>query len=518
MVHRRRFKLIIRPVFQPKVERRSPLDVKIQLLWWKREPLPSGLRLAIVEQGTRRKVGSWDDLDGGWQELGLSGGGRHQVRCLSRVVRPGFMSGYNPSNRKYVVDVYSGDKRLARTSFRTTPASLDEETYRVFVGSCYFGSRFNVPATSSNSKSGREVTAYAKGELNVAKAFNTIVKQRGDFHLSVLLGDQVYVDQPTFGKFGYEHPSTDEVYQRFSASYRRSWHQLGNILTRAPSMTLVDDHEYWNDYPFLPTSPGPWAAIRSSGDFRRVWTRTARSFQAALQPSPGFSSWTVGDELSLGVLDTRSKRTKARIAPKSWIDACVAWLEGLQRPGVLFLSQPFFGSPVSRYLGLILSDHNLPFFADYWRIGEAMSRIPHDILIVSGDVHHGRVSELHTDTRRVMEVTTSPMRALPEATSSWQKAAHRDDYWPEAYISTSNGSFRQTTGRHRGIKIRKVEHLVDVPLTSEGDRVENSIVTLGFRRGPRGAVSCDVECWLVDRLHKARGGEPLAWRRTLDLW
>jgi hypothetical protein len=100
--------------------------------------------------------------------------------------------------------------------------------------------------------------------------------------------------------------------------------------------------------------------------------------------------------VSFFVADTRSYRTrdddpKARLMlPEQW-DALEAWAKNLKGPGVLVLPQPLLKSGGSK------TDRTLVDFRESDRFGGIFERAlggenPHDILILTGDIHTGRLS------------------------------------------------------------------------------------------------------------------------------
>lgn len=126
-------------------------------------------------------------------------------------------------------------------------------------------------------------------------------------HLTLLMGDQVYLDLPTLRNFD------DDVAwlaDKFERDYAQNWEKppgYAQVLSAAPSASLPDDHEYWNNFPHV--SP----IIQNS------WTKEGRARwkQAADMMYEGFQSWSVGlgdpyvlniEPLSFFLADGRSRR------------------------------------------------------------------------------------------------------------------------------------------------------------------------------------------------------------------
>jgi phosphodiesterase/alkaline phosphatase D-like protein len=102
--------------------------------------------------------------------------------------------------------------------------------------------------------------------------------------LSLLLGDQVYLDLPTLKDLPTPRDQLAPIFER---DYARNWFDEGEyreVLAAAPSACVADDHEYWNNFPHA----SPWIQNSWSAIGRAEWTRSARvlyeAFQAA-QPS-----------------------------------------------------------------------------------------------------------------------------------------------------------------------------------------------------------------------------------------
>ena len=73
-------------------------------------------------------------------------------------------------------------------------------------------------------------------------------------HLTVMAGDQVYMDLPLFENLPQKEPALSQV---LGDKYLRNWASdalgvpgLEPVLTRAPVVNVPDDHEFWNNFPF----------------------------------------------------------------------------------------------------------------------------------------------------------------------------------------------------------------------------------------------------------------------------
>lgn len=268
-------------------------------------------------------------------------------------------------------------------------------------------------------------------------------------HLRVSLGDQIYMDFDESS--GYLERDPPHVVNKYLRQWRRAdWlHYLG----RAPNLTLVDDHEFWNNYPEFAIQlsqnvgsllndfvdwvdgwdgeeevqnwSGDWfESIVAGGDplfdveefhrgvslFQSALNVPARSVVASPAGDPGywqeeliekkrwrtFSFETDSPELPVRIfgLDTRSFREKvplwgsARFARESHMDQLQEWMENLDRPGVLCVSQNLVCKPAWGISGSVWTDQQLADFPDqFGRIWDLLRACRHSVLIVSGDVH-----------------------------------------------------------------------------------------------------------------------------------
>jgi hypothetical protein len=109
---------------------------------------------------------------------------------------------------------------------------------------------------------------------SVVQKLGTSLSTRPD--LTILAGDQVYLDQP-LGDF----PDDESWLRRkFHEDYKRNWFSgLEGVLTTAPAVHMADDHEYWNNFPHR----SPIVANSFSDDGCRRWKDAAASQFAAFQ-------------------------------------------------------------------------------------------------------------------------------------------------------------------------------------------------------------------------------------------
>lgn len=217
----------------------------------------------------------------------------------------------------------------------------------------------------------------------------------------LLLGDQVYGDWPNAWDLG------DEAIELYAKRYAQYWGDTcyREALQTCPNFITCDDHEYWNDYPEKQIQlPQTWDPKN-----RKKYGKGAEALYYQYQRclNPGEARWYsfLIDPVSFFIADTRSERevcnkkgTSHFMTVEQW-EALETWQQTLQGPGILVLGQPLFQKDGN------FTDHSLSNFKkDYarlWRVierslgGENAHGKPHDILVLSGDIHTGRYAEAH---------------------------------------------------------------------------------------------------------------------------
>jgi hypothetical protein len=249
-----------------------------------------------------------------------------------------------------------------------------------------------------------------------------------------LCGDQIYMDlSPQTGM-----PAAPDIPQplfRYDAQWRDAKTSFAQFLAAAPTLVLADDHEYWNDYPHANVWLN-WDKGGAGSPLAREMDEAFQVFQAGLNVPPADVVGGVVDlehvrtfrldvgGLSLFALDTRTRRNRyddswPGFAPRAWIDALGDWAAGLRAPGVLVVAQPLVEKPANAFQRRfhIMGDVNLP---DYWETYAELCDIvfgcPHDILILSGDIHWSRMYQITRGERTVYEVISSPLARIPQPT------------------------------------------------------------------------------------------------------
>ena len=307
--------------------------------------------------------------------------------------------------------------------------------------------------------------------------------------------------------------SSTELRQSFISKYRIAWDKLKFMLSHGSNSMTSDDHEYYNDYPETPLIP--WGMLSTDSAYRRDWARNAKKHFEAIQQPKAIEEIKIGNDLSIFIADTRANREKndLRFMKASDFEKMINWVKKLRQPGVLVLGQPIFTSNVGqvKFAGIKLtSDRNLPYYGQYWTLLRTLAEAKHDIVVLAGDVHFGRISKWHAskDDRGkdvyVHEVVSSPMKVLKGAESAFE-IPRGQQVWPSAAEAKL---FNFPAGK-------KIEYKKVVP--SEDGKSANHFMTLSFTKDPRGAgVNVKVRVWLTD-VSAAANIPARAWTYSMDL-
>jgi hypothetical protein len=340
-----------------------------------------------------------DLYDGLWNTL--SGDGQSAIHYLRRT-----FSGLPPATTFEIRLVGPTGELLARGSVETLPLSLPlgeigsgpDRPFTVWLSSCFYSPR---------APSGLE------------QMVKSVVRdERIKPHLKILAGDQVYLDFPQsktvfFGK--------ERLRQHFNEVYTSSWTHpaFSELLSNGGNVFLADDHDLWNNYPDS-LIPGMWE-LRGAG-FRDHWEQLAKERCAALQSVTPLQRLDIGGgggqvpELSFMAAQTRLERSRGpyRFMSDAALDELIAWIEGLQSPGVLALTQPLFVYAEEM-------DTGIPDFRQFReQLEPALAAAKHDIVIVTGDPHFGRIGVVQYDAEgdpanggivehQLIEVIASPL-------------------------------------------------------------------------------------------------------------
>jgi hypothetical protein len=309
-----------------------------------------------------------------------------------------------PARASMIVHLLVNGQPQADARLSTLPSqlpTLEEKPFTVLLGSC-FCKREDAEGTV-----GRTYVQLPSGSRPDVK---------------ILCGDQVYLDDPWAHYLWYTHDSA-ELEGEFFRNYRDTWMQeLGfrQLLTQGANYFSPDDHEYWNNAPNAAT------VIRDtwSRGSRQEWFTTARQFYQMFQSSAPIITFGVGS-LSFLIADTRSNRSSDEtdfMLPTD-LQAVAQWIQNLPGPGVLVVGQPLFSEKAGLLRGTF-ADWNLSDFSQYGQLARLLVQSPHSIVILSGDVHYGRIAWCTPISGgELIEVISSPMSLVDQlAEGSWAEA------------------------------------------------------------------------------------------------
>ena len=227
------------------------------------------------------------------------------------------------SGQDYIVEFVArveNEWQILEKSFLTTlPEALPSKhghPFSVGIGSCFY----------SKHDGGRAGQAFEALYRDPALKPN----------IKFLTGDQVYLD---IGLGLY--PLNDEDCQdRIADDYAESWELLRSILRRGGTWMLADDHEYWNNYPYLQGFNPYLVTLGLNEDFKKRWEAAAKRGVQVIQQIKTLRTFSIGNDLSFCVADLRSERTDKGFLSERSFQELLQWVNNLTCPGVLIIPQP----------------------------------------------------------------------------------------------------------------------------------------------------------------------------------
>jgi hypothetical protein len=331
--------------------------------------------------------------------LTLSGDGESSIHHARRTIS-GLQAGFS-----YEIELTDSDGALLASGVvDTLPAHLPDgdngsgpnRPLTIWLSSCFY---------SPKAPSGLE--EMVRGVVRDARTRP---------HLKVLAGDQVYVDYPQSKTLFF---GEERLRQHFNDVYTATWTHpaFAELLRTGASYFLIDDHEFWDNYPDNPV-PLLWA-LRGEG-FWRTWQDLALERCKALQSVAPSQRIDIGPkaarELSIFLAQTRLERSKGpfRILTDASMVDLETWIANLNCPGVLVVTQPVVsrsGEP---------DDWNLQDYRQFReRLRPALEAAKYDIVVLAGDPHFGRVAVVDFGGHRLVEVVASPLTLVtPQAGAS----------------------------------------------------------------------------------------------------
>lgn len=240
----------------------------------------------------------------------------------------------------------------------------------------------------------------------------------------LLVGDNIYLDVgPHKGRSPFEEIADRYLQHYWSGDYTK-------VLGYAPTFTLWDDHEFWNNYPEKQVWLPRINAARS--DYSTASLLALKTFQAVLNPPPaarvGLSYSFSIPPLSVFALDLRTGRTMhqatvQRMCSEVELQAFERWASKLTGPGAVIVGQPLWYYPGNQF------DWNpAAFRPQFARIWKALATAPWDIVILTGDIHHSHLLEIDPGTAgRVWQLVSSPAVHIPSIESIMAHAFDTQD-------------------------------------------------------------------------------------------
>ena len=356
-------------------------------------------------------------LDGPWQPAPPPAGSQRQMG-----VRELRVAGATPGEL-YEVTLHG---RARPVLWRTLPATLPEAGMSFLIASCFW---------INDDRDG--FYSSAMQEL--------VQRERPAF--KVLMGDQLYADVMA--------PSPLELRRGLAEKYERYWGDAAyqELLAACPTLVSCDDHEFWNDFP-EPQMQVPLSWERYAPENAIALTELLDAYQSSL--NPGARRWCSikVPPVSFFVADTRSQRTRSAdpdaslMLEEQWRDL-EQWARELTGPGVLVLPQPLLkagGSKTDRTLLDFRESDRLGALFENALGGETADGRPHDIMILTGDIHTGRVSSAQIVglPGQIHELVASPASLVTPWLPPW---GHKPSELPDKLII--NGRTWQLTGYRR---------------------------------------------------------------------
>jgi hypothetical protein len=302
-----------------------------------------------------------------------------------------------------------------------------------------------------------------------------------------LTGDQVYLD------IGFDSLSLfpDEIRQRIANDYALHWQTLGSILSRGGTWMLPDDHEYWNDYPFYDSLIPTLLALKLSW-VRKAWKDAAKDAVKNIQRSPQVDIFSIGKDLSICLADLRSFRKKKKMISDQAFVPILNWAKSLKSPGVFVSPQPLIveKNPDERNL--------LSFQAQYTELLKALAHSGHDIVLLSGDVHFGRIATvpLGNNGGRLVEIIASPLSnltGLNGVATSVPKT--KPQKFPDPKAVTIGGWNPATVKYDPAFNVKTKKGRLGSAYPRE--RTREHFMTVSFCRLKNGGIQLNTDAWRV---------------------
>lgn len=335
---------------------------------------------------------------------------------------------------------------------------------------------------------------------SVSTAYTTLYRENIEDispHFNFLLGDQVYLD------VGVDSLNMDskEIQERIAGDYAVSWHALRGVFRHGATWFLADDHEFWNNYPFV-SGPYPFIQALRLDHVREAWEGASREAVDNIQRVENVRFINIGSDLSFCMADFRTRRTEFQLLEEREFEQILSWIAALKSPGVLVISQPLVDAHGKE-------DKKLPDYAQYRALIKAMQEGEHDILVLAGDLHCGRVCSFQfveagrNNTQRMLhEVVASPLSNLCGPTSFATRTTCDSDR-PRTFPPTPVAGVSQGQLQYPNEWCVSTEFSVsDIRYLKE--RTKEHFKTLNFQKRD-GGIEVKVRAWCVRHIDEKTG-------------
>lgn len=382
------------------------------------------------------------------------------------------------SNVRYVIIVYRKfvdadghveNKMIAKGSAVTLANKLDDYTDGLVVamGSCYY-------AENDENRTTKSFEALAQNGKKLAP------------HIKFMTGDQVYLD------IGFDSLSLDpgDIRERVAADYQVHWKALRGWLRNGGTWFLPDDHEYWNDYPNV-AKINPFVVALNVNSVRKAWEGAARNGVKNVQQIEPVRTFDIGSDLSFCLADLRSWRSDNNFTAPDYMTQLLQWINDLQTPGVLVVPQTIITA-------LNPHEKNLASFpVQYGELVSAIANASHDILVLTGDIHYGRISEVAIggNGRVLREVVSSPLSNLTYLSSPAASSGTKKNM-PKKFPPYKVSGLVQGEVNHFDKKWHVQTTRRDLPDYWKS-RTKEHFMTLNFKKLDTGEVKVAVQAWFV---------------------
>jgi hypothetical protein len=370
---------------------------------------------------------------------------------------------------------------------RTLPASVPSQlnqSFNVLLASCFH---------------------QAEDRGGLAGIIVSQLKAASKPHMTILAGDQVYLDLPTLQNF-----PNDRVWlaNKFENDYTLNWAgALGyrEVLSAAASVSSPDDHEFWNNYPHASPFIGNSLTPSGQNNWRAAALAMYEAFQRPYPAQVGEGVEVDVDPLFFFIADTRSGKDPSRgftMAPnaRAQLDSWATRVINRRGFGVFVSGQSVFGEAAGRVGGAV-GDYELANYDDYAEIVNILKRLVdagRPVLCLTGDVHWGRVAtttDIRTGRIGFAEVISSPVSLVStigadqknRLVNAFASLFGRGDPWPRHSDPANLPAFLAADVLGGGFPCTRIH----------GQR-GNHVVMLSFRQNG-GGIELRAKYWPIHR-------------------